>query len=885
MSDAGLRQFIERLAARLDRIEKTLGMEPGHDAGPGPGTAPQSPATPVPAAAPKPVTPTAPLTAPPRRSPAQPVRASAPPRKPRAPLEVRIGQNWSAWVGAIVIVCAAGFLVKLGYDSGWWGRMSPVVRCLAVAGFGALLVAAGEFSLRRVGAAASVGLFGAGLGTLYLDAYAAFEWFTPAVVSREWSFALLAAVAVLGFGITFRSGFVTIGIVSIVGGYLTPWLLGTRGAYTIEIGSFLSMLLGVSLALSMARPRSFRPLRYVAVGGIAVTGLAWLDGALGSNWTAALLLPAAWWAMVLVEAVVAALRRQSPNGNVVITLLATAWFVTLGCWVLRETQPAGLDWLGIFTSVVGVFAASVALHFGPAVSALARGPTCAMDKLAMALWAQAGVLLVVAVAMQFDGYGQSIGWMAIALAAIEIGRRLRLRAVDVFGLVVGALALLRVVIIDTGLGALGGTVFAVGNVTVTGWSILALVAILATHAAARRLGASWRAGPVVLAALGTSGWLLLCDVDSSGPATTAGWLLGGTGLILLERTGRRQGYLEIGLVVLACTTVRWLLGAIDLRTGGAAGVSGQLPVLNWQLALVAAIVAVAWWSSRVLAQRRQRARTGGLVSGSPAWQAALIAGAVLLLVGFSFEVDRAIAHYEATRPDGWTPVWEPLQLRGLWLTLLWAAGGVAMIAWTRVRPVRSMPAAGWYLLAAAAIFWLSVDTAGWRLLDGVSSGRIVLNLQFLVGAATGLMVAMAIWLLRRAPVAVSGAIGLGFVLIGLIGLWLGSLEIDRLFDPETGRLGPDTAMARQTGLSVYWGVFAITLVALGFARRWAGCRYAGLALLAITLVKVLTVDMAEVGNVYRVLSFLVVGLLLVATSVGYARLAPRLAVDETDRGK
>ena len=80
-------------------------------------------------------------------------------------------------------------------------------------------------------------------------------------------------------------------------------------------------------------------------------------------------------------------------------------------------------------------------------------------------------------------------------------------------------------------------------------------------------------------------------------------------------------------------------------------------------------------------------------------------------------------------------------------------------------------------------------------------------------------------------------------------------------------------------------MFAITLVALGFARRWAGCRYAGLALLAITLVKVLTVDMAEVGNVYRVLSFLVVGLLLVATSVGYARLAPRLAVDETDRGK
>jgi len=505
-----------------------------------------------------------------------------------------------------------------------------------------------------------------------------------------------------------------------------------------------------------------------------------------------------------------------------------------------------------------------------------------MDRLAVALWAQAGVLLVVAVALQFDGYGQSVGWMAIAMAAIEIGRRLRLRAVDVFGLVVGALALLRVAVIDAGLGATGGTVFAVGNVTVTGWSILALVAILATHVAARRLGDAWRAGPVVLAALGTSGWLALCDVDSSGLVTTAGWLLAGTLLIVLERAGRRQGYLEIGLVVLACTTARWLLDALNLR---AAGVTGHLPVLNWQMALVAAIVVVGWWSSRVLAQRRQLAQTGGLASGSPAWQATLVIGALLLLVGFSFEVDRAIAHYEATRPDGWTPVWHPLQLRGLWWTLLWAAGGLAMIAWTRVRLTRSMPAAGWYVLAAAAIVWLSVDTVIWRLLDGVSSSRIVLNLQFLVGAATGLMVALAIALLRRTGVPVSGAVRLGFILIGLIGLCLGTLEIDRLFDPETGRLGQNTAMARQTGLSVYWGVFAISVVALGFARRSVACRYAGLALLALTLVKVLTVDMAEVRNLYRVLSFLVVGLLLVATSVGYARLAPRLEMEKPTAGK
>jgi len=112
------------------------------------------------------------------------------------------------------------------------------------------------------------------------------------------------------------------------------------------------------------------------------------------------------------------------------------------------------------------------------------------------------------------------------------------------------------------------------------------------------------------------------------------------------------------------------------------------------------------------------------------------------------------------------------------------------------------------------------------------------------------------------------------VAIGLIGLWLGSLEIDRFFAVDT--FGQDATMARQTGFSIWWGLYALTLIAIGFARRVAACRYAGLALLAVTLAKVLTLDMAEVRYVYRVLSFIGVGLLLVVTSVGYAKLSPRL---------
>ena len=184
-----------------------------------------------------------------------------------------------AWAGAIVIVIGIGYLVMLGVDYGLWGKIPPVLRCLLIAGFGALLIAAGDFVRRRIGRVASVGLYGAGLGTLYLDAFAAFQWFERAggapLVSREWAFVLMGVVALGGFAVTLQSRFLTIGILSIVGGYLTPILLAGGSAHLVEVGVYLTMLLVVSLALSGVRP-SFRPLRYVALGGQGLLGLGWV---------------------------------------------------------------------------------------------------------------------------------------------------------------------------------------------------------------------------------------------------------------------------------------------------------------------------------------------------------------------------------------------------------------------------------------------------------------------------------------------------------------------------------------------------------------------------------------------------------------------------------
>jgi hypothetical protein len=487
---------LDDLAARLEKVERALGLQqPARPKAPEARREPAPPPTAPPVTPPK-APPTAPPTAPPVRpapSPvrgapaAQPRRAAPVERAKRGPaLDVRIGQRLLAWAGSIMIVIGIGYLVKYGYDEGWWGRVPPVFRCLAVAGFGGLLLLAGELTMRRLGPAASVGLFGAGLGTLYLDAYATFAWLEPPLVAKETAFILMGVVALIGFGLTLRTAFLTIGVLSLVGGYLTLWLLGGPVSHVIEIGAYLTMLLGVALALSGAMARKFRTLRYVALAGHGVIGLWWVIGAVTHSWFVALFFASIWWVMVLVETLVAALRRQSSVGNVVASLLTTAWYVTVGCWVLAGWRPAGVDWLGAFTACVGVLAILVAFQFGPRVSELGR-PQTAIDRLAVALWAQAGLLVTVAIALQFDGYGQSIGWLAVGLGSIEIGRRLRLGAVEIFGLVLWALAIGRVAFLDSQLPTLRGVVWSQSYITISHWSLLALAAVAITHVAAQRI--------------------------------------------------------------------------------------------------------------------------------------------------------------------------------------------------------------------------------------------------------------------------------------------------------------------------------------------------------------------------------------------------------------
>lgn len=76
---------------------------------------------------------------------------------------------------------------------------------------------------------------------------------------------------------------------------------------------------------------------------------------------------------------------------------------------------------------------------------------------------------------------------------------------------------------------------------------------------------------------------------------------------------------------------------------------------------------------------------------------------------------------------------------------------------------------------------------------------------------------------------------------------------------------------RMALISAGWAVYATVVLTLGISRNLPAWRWLALSLLGVTLVKVFLVDMAEVRQIWRVLSFLILGALLMACSYAYAR--------------
>jgi uncharacterized membrane protein len=73
------------------------------------------------------------------------------------------------------------------------------------------------------------------------------------------------------------------------------------------------------------------------------------------------------------------------------------------------------------------------------------------------------------------------------------------------------------------------------------------------------------------------------------------------------------------------------------------------------------------------------------------------------------------------------------------------------------------------------------------------------------------------------------------------------------------------------GVSVLWGIFAFCFVYRGLQRDHAPLRYLGLALFTIIVGKVFFYDLSQLDAIYRIIAFLLFGLMLMGAAFVYLK--------------
>ncbi|MGD8700505.1 MAG: DUF2339 domain-containing protein, partial [Gemmatimonadales bacterium] len=97
----------------------------------------------------------------------------------------------------------------------------------------------------------------------------------------------------------------------------------------------------------------------------------------------------------------------------------------------------------------------------------------------------------------------------------------------------------------------------------------------------------------------------------------------------------------------------------------------------------------------------------------------------------------------------------------------------------------------------------------------------------------------------------------------------GTGEIFRFFD----LLGDAErwTLARDLSISAFWMAYAAALLALGFRLKQAPVRWAGLGMALISSGKVFLYDLSQLAQLYRIFSFVLLAIVLLALSYRYQR--------------
>lgn len=774
------------------------------------------------------------------------VAAGRPPRaaRSRAPipdLETLLGANWLSKLGIAAIAVAAGLFLTYAFQSGW---IRPPVRVAMGLVAAAGLFGAGRYLLRRPPYRSyAQTLLSGGVVVYFVAIYAAYNFYH--LVGYVPALAALALVALAASAIAVADETPWVAAICMLGAFAAPALV-REAAGGIGAGSLLRLYVYLAaLDLWVLGLLRARPWHFLAALALGATWALFMGAGLPGrgDWLAEGF--ATFFLLFACLAAVQSLYRPAGEaaGEAVATGLVLGGvlaFVVISGHILAGTGAPGLPGLAFAGVTVALLLAGMALALPPA----SQG-----DRIARRAWAlMAAAVLVVLVA-----------WATASAPHVPPGRAPM---------------------------ALGFALFDY---------LLFLAAVLAM---ARRPGGEEPA--VALAAASAFAHMLMAS-DALAATTiwgmpavplwfpVAAWLaLGAAWLAARGPQARRlmpgalaltaQALLLFGWSIAALRADPWpaVLGAATLASGfvllSASWIAARraLARVPWRVDLLGAFGnAVAFFGLAATAAGTTRVAGVSVLAacalGMAAWHA-WVGGFALRRA--DDDPLRRLTYLGLSIT--FLTIAVPLQLHASWITLAWSVEA-AVLVWTstRLRQPRVRDA-GLALLALAAL-----KTLAWDLGSQPEPFRFVANPRMLGGISVALAAGACAFFLRRDDaesrkdtlVAALVVVANGFALLfASMDLW----DLVGGMWPAAGR-----ESAQQLGLSLFWTGYALAAVVVGIWRGARPARLFGIGLLYLAVAKVFLFDLSWLEQPYRIVSFLVLGIILLLVSLLYTRLEGR----------
>lgn len=412
------------------------------------------------------------------------------------------------------------------------------------------------------------------------------------------------------------------------------------------------------------------------------------------------------------------------------------------------------------------------------------------------------------------------------------------------------------------------------------WSsmLVGSVGILGALASPMLVGTAGEAGSIAFVALALAAsvgvllwqrwnWLALAAFAVSAPQLV--FWIADNGFVTFEGPANPS---EPVLLVLAVLTGFWVLYAaaafgFELRARGEA----KLPVSSWLLLLCSSVLVV--YAGAVVIGVDSTLALNAWIFGFAAVH--LLLGAAAIRFGVHREIGSLlIAGGIALGSIAFANAFDGPTLVAVWSAM---AAALAYMA-TRVdrgyslvlSDAQRLLLGAYGFLVLAIVHTLVVEAPPNAIAEGVGDlGSSLVAILCCAGAA------LACWYWGREIEPRSATVA-GFVsATGLV--YLGSVTIVDVIGADA------SGEAREIGqawLSAFWAAAGIGAVIWGMVRRSPKARLGGLALLMVAIAKVWTYDLAELEELARALSFVALGLLLLAGAFAYQRFKPQEAERE-----